>query len=104
VAAIATYLIGSSENMPLGVLLGLSAGFLLYIASSDVIPTIHSHYKNKSFFNTQALLLILGVIIVGLLTSYTHSYIADGHQHEDETHINKSSLDELHHEYNKEVH
>lgn len=81
VAAVITYVVGSSEALPLGVLLGLSAGFLLYIAASDVIPAIHESGKSKRTFSVQAFLLLLGVVSVGLLTTITHNIIDGGHNH-----------------------
>lgn len=80
IAAIITYLIGRDDGLPIGVLLGLSAGFLLYIALSDIIPTIHSRKNNKSGFKLQAFLLLLGALIVGLVTNLAHDYISNGHQ------------------------
>lgn len=79
VAAVLTYVIGKNNGLPIGVLLGLSAGFLLYIATSDVIPTIHGHTSKKYGFKLQAGLLILGVLVVGLATSLAHNYIDSGH-------------------------
>lgn len=79
--AVLTYWVGSEEALPLGVLLGLSAGFLLYIATSDVIPTIHEKNTKKGSFAQQALLLLAGVLLVGLVTSYAHEYIDAGHDH-----------------------
>ncbi len=75
VMAIVTYLLGSSKVLPIGVLLGLSAGFLLYIASSDVIPAIHESGHNKQTFSIQAFLLLLGVILVGVATYFAHNFI-----------------------------
>lgn len=79
-AAIATYLVGSEEKLPLGVLLGLSAGFLLYIALSDIIPTIHEKTSSKkSLFALQAVLLIMGITTVGLANRIAHQYIDTQH-------------------------
>lgn len=89
-AALLTYLIGSEGKVPVGVLLGLSAGFLLYIALSDVIPSIHEHNHDKKAkklaFAVQACLLILGVVTVGLANKIAHTYIDTGHNHASETH------------------
>lgn len=81
--ALLAFALGSSENLPVGVLLGLSAGFLLYIATSDIIPEIHEHAPKKRLFDLQSLLLLLGVIVVGLTISLTHSFIENGHQEAD---------------------
>lgn len=82
VFAVVTYILGSEEQLPVGVLLGLSAGFLLYIAASDIIPTIHETRRKKRVFDIQALLLIAGVLIVGLVTTISHQYIDAGHAHD----------------------
>ncbi len=73
VFAIITFLLGSESAMPLGLLLGLSAGFLLYIALSDVIPAIHN--KGGKRFTTQVLLLLLGVVFVSLSIQISHRFI-----------------------------
>lgn len=81
-AAVLTFWLGSGDNLPLGLLLGLSAGFLLYIAMSDVIPEIHENSSPKRLLDWQPLLLLLGVIVVGLSINLTHNYIDAGHSEE----------------------
>lgn len=98
-AALLTYLVGSEDKIPVGVLLGLSAGFLLYIALSDVIPTIHSHNHSekskKLIFATQAILLILGILTVGLANKVAHSYIdVDNHRHD----VAENDVIDVHHD------
>jgi zinc and cadmium transporter len=75
VTAVVTFALGSAESLPLGVLLGLSAGFLLYIAMSDIIPEIHENAPKKRLLDWQPLMLLLGVIVVGLAISISHNYI-----------------------------
>lgn len=79
-AAVVTFALGSSDALPVGVLLGLSAGFLLYIALSDVIPTIHENVHKKSLFSIEPFLLLLGVVLVGLSIQLSHSYIHESHE------------------------
>jgi zinc and cadmium transporter len=67
--AVTTFALGSEEKLPVGILLGLSAGFLLYIAASDIIPDIHAKAQHKKLFDAQPLLLILGAVTVGIVTS-----------------------------------
>lgn len=81
VAALIVYALGNSETLPIGVLLGLSAGFLLYIAASDVIPEIHEHKPKKRWLDLQAFLLVAGVLIVGLAINLSHRYIHEEHGH-----------------------
>lgn len=81
VVAVITFALGSNNHLPIGVLLGLSAGFLLYIAMSDVIPTIHETTKTKRLFDLQPFLLLLGVVVVGLAIQMAHQYIYADHDH-----------------------
>lgn len=81
VFALLTFWIGSETQLPLGVLLGLSAGFLLYIAASDVIPTIHDETPKNKLFDVRPLLLVLGAVTVGLTIHFAHGYIDTGHDH-----------------------
>ncbi len=69
-----TFELGSEKALPLGVLFGLSAGFLLYIALSDVVPSIHSNRRSKRF-SVQAGLMILGAVFVGISIQVAHKYI-----------------------------
>lgn len=91
VAALITFWLGSDTSLPIGVLLGLSAGFLLYIAASDIIPTIHNKTPKDKLFDLQPVLLILGAIIVGLTINLAHAYIEPTTSHRHETH--KQSLE-----------
>lgn len=97
VAALITFAIGSDERLPIGALLGISAGFLLYIALSDVIPTIHEHLdKKRRFVDGSSLLLILGVVIVASAVQLSHSYLPESHHHEESAEHSQAEAD--HHE------
>lgn len=61
VMAVVTFWLGSDAKLPIGVLLGLSAGFLLYIAASDIIPTIHDEVPSHKIFDIRPFLLLLGL-------------------------------------------
>lgn len=86
VAALITFWLGSTTELPLGVLLGLSAGFLLYIAASDIIPTIHDETPKNKLFDIRPLLLVLGAVAVGITINITHDYINSNHTHINEVH------------------
>ncbi|MEK7602836.1 MAG: ZIP family metal transporter [Patescibacteria group bacterium] len=77
--AVITFALGSTESLPNGILLGVSAGFLLYIAMSDIIPSIHENAPKKKLLDWQPILLIIGVVVVGLMINVTHKYIDVGH-------------------------
>jgi len=82
--AVLTYALGSGEVLPIGFLLGLSAGFLLYIAASDIIPDIHEHAPKHKLLDIRALLLLLGALVVGISVNLAHKYIDTGHPHAEE--------------------
>lgn len=73
-AALGTFALGSTDRLPIGVMLGLSAGFLLYIATSDIIPSIHEQAHRRRL-NWQPILLLLGVAVVALSIEISHKYI-----------------------------
>jgi zinc and cadmium transporter len=91
--AVITFALGSADELPIGVLLGLSAGFLLYIAMSDIIPELHESSSKKRLFDWQPLMLLLGVIVVGLAINISHSYIEVD---EDHGHTESQQLGEPH--------
>lgn len=63
--ALLTYEIGSSNGIPLPAILGLASGLFIYIATSDLLPSIHKEAGGK-FKSSAISLLILGVLIVGV--------------------------------------
>ena len=73
-AAIATYFIGQTETLPLGIIFGLSAGFLLYVALSDIIPSLHENHNKKTLFDLEPVFLILGVVVVGAAGYLVHGF------------------------------
>jgi zinc and cadmium transporter len=73
--ALITYALGSSERLPTGFMIGLSAGFLLYIAASDIIPEIHERASKQKLFDLKPLLLLAGVAIVAIAVNVAHHYI-----------------------------
>jgi zinc and cadmium transporter len=76
--AVVTFILGSDQHLPLGVLIGLSAGFLLYIATSDIIPELHEN-AHKRLFDWQPLLLLAGAVVVGVCISLAHNFLDAGH-------------------------
>jgi zinc and cadmium transporter len=79
VAAVLTFALGSEEQLPLGLLIGLSAGFLLYIAASDIIPDLHERSSKDKFWDVQPLLLVLGAVVVAVSITVAHGYLENGH-------------------------
>lgn len=69
--AVLTYFIGG-DQIPLSMLLSLTAGFFIYIAASDIIPEIH-HENRQGFALVETFLMFLGVVGV-----YLAIYFLDG--------------------------
>lgn len=103
VFALVTFWLGNETDLPLGVLLGISAGFLLYIAASDVIPSIHDETPENKLFDVRPLLLVLGAVLVGITINLAHSYIDAEHAHDEPIHIEETADEHGHshdtHEY-----
>jgi zinc and cadmium transporter len=79
VMAVVTFALGSESQLPLGALIGLSAGFLLYIAASDIIPEIHEHSPKDKLLDWPPVLLVLGAVTVGVTIQIAHHYLDSGH-------------------------
>lgn len=75
VFAVITFQLGSSNTLPMGVLIGLSAGFLLYIAMSDIMPELHRHARGGKLFDWQPLLLVLGAVVVTVAVQIAHHFM-----------------------------
>ena len=77
VMAVITYALGSADVLPIGALLGISAGFLLYIAASDVIPSIHESVEDHKIFDIRPILLLVGVVTVAVFIQVAGSFIVE---------------------------
>ena len=71
--AIIVFALGSRIYLPLDILLGLTAGFFIYIAVSDIIPDIHVR-EAKKFVGWQSILLLVGAVAVGILVEFLHKF------------------------------
>ena len=91
IGAVLTYQIGGDLDIPMGYLYGGIAGFFIYIALSDIVPTIHSSEKTR--YGLQTGFLLFGLIFGGTVSALAHDYIDVGHNHDEEDHH-----DEDHHE------
>lgn len=65
IAASVVFLLGNQMHLPEAELLALTAGMFIYIAASDIIPDIHEQPKRLG--TIQALVLVAGVVIVGII-------------------------------------
>lgn len=83
-SAVLFYLLGDNLDISFGPLLGLVAGFFIYIAASDIIPSIHASESKKVKFK-KMLILIAGVIVVSLAVISLHNIAHENHNHDVET-------------------
>ena len=69
------YLTAQANTTLLAWLLGSTAGFFIYIAASDIIPSINKSRKKQVFLDWQSGLLILGAVLVGGVILIAHHFI-----------------------------
>ena len=95
IGAVLTYQIGGDLDIPMGYLYGGIAGFFIYIALSDIVPTIHSSEKTR--YGLQTGFLLFGLIFGGTVSALAHDYIDVGHNHDEEDHDEDHHDEEDHH-------
>jgi len=59
------FFLGSSNHLPVGPLLAITAGFFIYVAASDIIPDIHEQAHRTG--TIQEIMLVAGIVLVGAL-------------------------------------
>lgn len=70
-AAVLVYFIGGTVHFDVGRILGLTAGFFIYIAASDLLPAIHRDSKGR-FAKYDVALLVLGLVSVSFVIEFVH--------------------------------
>ncbi len=83
VGAVAALLIGSHIEHFTEIIIPITAGGFIYIASADLIPELHKEVKIKKSI-AQLITIILGIGMMAILASgHTHTHEHDdGHDHE----------------------
>lgn len=92
------YWLGDAFRIDEGVLLAVAAGFFIYIAASDIIPTIHAERRIK-LANIQTVILLLGIVFVGTTSAIAHNFV-----HQKDTHQQESTQEHGAHEDHEESH
>ncbi len=96
VTALATYLLGGAADFNPALLLAVAAGFFIYIAASDIIPDIHEKPRGEG--NAQAVMLLIGVVVIGAIISLApHEHAHEEAGHHGESH-EAHEHDEHHHD------
>ena len=76
IGTVVFYETARSSSQLLAWLIGSTAGFFIYIAASDIIPSINQHRDKKSkFIDIEVALVILGALIVGIAIVLAHHFI-----------------------------
>ena len=106
IGAILSFTIGESSGLQLGHIYGGIAGFFIYIALSDIIPTIHQTEKVR--YGLQTAFLIFGLVFGGTVATVAHDYIDVGHNHDHGHHDDHKGHDdhdeEGHDDHDEEAH
>jgi zinc and cadmium transporter len=74
VSAVVFYLLGNLAEGIMAPLLGVVAGFFIYIAATDIIPTIHKE-RNRLMVLKKSLWLIGGVVVVSAAILVLHGMV-----------------------------
>lgn len=69
------YTLGKHSDTLLAILIGSTAGFFIYIAASDIIPSINQSRNEKKLIDWQVVLVILGAVTVGSAVLIAHHFI-----------------------------
>lgn len=92
--ALLTFWFGSEASLAVGELLAITAGMFIYIAASDLLPSLHDMSRNFSY--AAALLLITGVLVVGVTTEIAHEYIDPNDNHNELIDSHETENDDQH--------
>ncbi|MDR2524443.1 MAG: ZIP family metal transporter [Candidatus Nomurabacteria bacterium] len=86
-AAVIFFLLGEHSDISLAPLVAIVAGFFIYIAATDIIPTIHGEKSKKNIWK-KSLLLLVGVLVVSFVIIQLHGVIDkySGHDEHEHTH------------------
>lgn len=75
IGAMLAFWLGERIEVTLPILLSITSGFFIYIASSDLIPEIH-HENRKGFAVIETSLMFLGVGTIWLFITLLNSFVA----------------------------
>ena len=94
-SAVFAFQFASSLDLNMGYLYGSIAGFFIYIALSDIVPTIHS--SEEKTVGLQTIFLIVGLLLGYTIATYLHSFIEteESHMHYEESELHD---DDNHHD------
>jgi zinc and cadmium transporter len=71
------YLTARENKTLLAWLIGSTAGFFIYVASSDIIPSINETREKSKLIDWQVALVLLGALLVGSVILIAHHFIPE---------------------------
>lgn len=71
------YTTAQNDHNILAILLGSTAGFFVYVAASDIIPSINQSRKAQKLVDWQTVLVLAGAVLVGAAILIAHHYIPE---------------------------
>lgn len=89
IGAALVYGLGGDLPISESALLAVTAGFFIYIAASDIIPTIHAEPERR-WANIQTIVLLTAIVIIGTVAQVAHSIVP----HAEETAETAHEVDE----------
>lgn len=78
----------------IGVLVGIAAGNLLYIAGSDILPALNEKHSGEDTFGRSFLITVVGMVLMASLLVWSHATFGHENDHEDD-HENISPMVEI---------
>ena len=75
IGTVVFYQTAQTSHTLLGILLGSTAGFFIYIAASDIIPSINASRKKAQLIDMPTALVALGAGVLGVVIVLAHRYI-----------------------------
>ena len=85
VGAALVYGLGDYLPVSNSVLLAIAAGFFIYIAVSDIMPSIHAQAVRR-VADIQTATLLIALVFVASVSHIAHQFVDHGHSHEGEDH------------------
>ncbi len=71
------YLSGKQNSTILAFLIGATAGFFIYVAASDIIPSINETREKSKLIDWQVALVVAGAVILGAVILAAHHFIPE---------------------------
>ncbi|HEX6258358.1 MAG TPA: ZIP family metal transporter [Candidatus Saccharimonadales bacterium] len=79
IAAVVFFQLGQLADISLGAVLGIVAGFFIYIVVGDILPSLH-RAEGERFAGLRTIMFVVGMVLVSTLTTSLHGVIEAPHE------------------------